>query len=73
MSIDRIVLIIVCAVALVVGALWLGGMLFVTATIHPLLAVLLLLVAALAGYILIRVITDRTNSAEDDHYDKMDH
>ena len=70
MPIDRLVLILVCALAAAGITIWLSTM--VAASIQfPVLGVAIIPVL-LVLYIVWRVIQDRLNNAEDDHYDSID-
>ena len=71
MSLDRLVLVIVCVLAalwVLMWAVWVGVM---TAAFPP--AAFIVLPALLVAYILWRVIRGRVGNAEDDHYDGMMH
>jgi len=68
MPLDRLVLIIVAVIAAAGVTIWLAG-LVMAATQIP-LAWLALIPVALAVFIGWRVISDRMNSADDDHYDR---
>ncbi len=71
MPLDKFVLILVCVIAAAGATVWLGVML--TAAIQIPFGWLVLIPAALIGYIVFRVIAERVGNAEEDHYDKMDH
>ncbi|MEM8850806.1 MAG: hypothetical protein AAGE03_12320 [Pseudomonadota bacterium] len=69
MPLDRFVLIIVIVLVAAGATIWLGA-LVATAVAIP-LGWLAILPAAIAAFILWRVVADRVTSAEDDHYDRM--
>lgn len=71
MKLDKLVLIAVCILAASGITLWLA-MLLLTAVQVP-YGWLALLPAAFAGYVAYRVIAERLRSAEDDHYDRIEH
>ncbi len=71
MPLDRLVLIIVAVIAAAGATVWLASL--VAASIQvPLLGWFLVLPVLLILYIGWRVIADRLNSAEDDHYDRIE-
>lgn len=73
MPLDRLALIVFCVVTFAAGGLWLASLVVVSSAMHPALAVLPLTVAAIAAYFVIRVVGERVNNPDEDHYDKMEH
>lgn len=71
MPLDKLVLILIAVVAAAAITVWLGAMLMVAVDVSP-LAWFIFLPAALVGYIIWRVVAERINSTEDDHYDGID-
>ena len=71
MKLDKLVLITVCVCAAAGVTLWLAALLIAAAQVP--FAWLALGPAVFAGYIVYRVIAERLNSAEDDHYDCIEH
>ncbi|QYX55666.1 hypothetical protein K1T73_11260 [Roseovarius sp. SCSIO 43702] len=71
MPLDRIVLIIVCVTAAAGATVWLATLLI--AAIELPFGWVVLIPAALVGYVVFRVIAERVGNAEEDHYDNMDH
>lgn len=70
MPLDRLVLIIVIVLAAAGLTVWVGA--WLAASFVTPLAWLVAVPFLLAAYILIRVISDRVSSSEDDHYDRME-
>lgn len=70
MPLDRLVLILVIVIAAAGATIWLGA--WLAATMLTPFAWLIALPAGAAAYILIRIISDRLSSPEDDHYDRME-
>ena len=71
MPLDRLVLIIVCVFGACAVTFWLAGL--ALATLQIPYAWLVWLPVAVVGYVVWRVVMERVMSAEDDHYDKMNH
>lgn len=70
MPLDRLVLIIVIVLAAAFATIWLAA--FVATTFTVPFAWIAIIPLALVAYIGWRVIADRLNNSEDDHYDRMD-
>lgn len=71
MPLDRIVLIVVCVIAAAGATVWLG--VFLSATLSlPFPGLLLLLPVGLVVWLVWRVIAERLNNREDDHYDRIE-
>lgn len=70
MALDKFVLIVVVVLASVGVTFWLLSVL--AAMMHMGLGAILLIPAAIAGYVAWRVIEERLKNAEDDHYDKIE-
>lgn len=73
MSLDRLALILFCIVAFGGVGFWLASFILVSATLHPLLAVLPMGIAAIGAYFVIGVVRERVSNPEEDHYDRMEH
>ncbi len=71
MPLDKLVLIIVCVLGAAAATVWVGTL--ITASFSLPFGWLTLIPAALVGYVVFRVISERVGNAEDDHYDKMEH
>ena len=71
MPLDRIVLIIVCVVVAAGATIWLGVFLSAAVTL-PFPAFLVVLPVGLVVWLLWRVIAERLNNREDDHYDQIE-
>ncbi|MBL4768000.1 MAG: hypothetical protein JKY94_09845 [Rhodobacteraceae bacterium] len=71
MPIDKLILILVCVIGAAGVTVWLSTFILLTVEIPHLW--IGLIPVTLAGYVLWRVISERVNSAEDTHYDEMDH
>ncbi|MEM7642975.1 MAG: hypothetical protein AAF366_10640 [Pseudomonadota bacterium] len=69
MPLDRFVLIIVVVVIAAGATIWLGAIAAAAAALP--LGWLAIVPAAIAAYVLWRVVSDRVTSSEDDHYDRM--
>ncbi|MEM7488172.1 MAG: hypothetical protein AAF390_03505 [Pseudomonadota bacterium] len=70
MPLDRFVLILVVVVLAAGATIWLGAIV-ATAFAVP-LGWIALVPAAIAAFVLWRVVADRVTSREDDHYDRME-
>jgi len=71
MPLDKFVLILVCVVAAAGLTVWLGTI--VAATMQaPIIGWLVFIPALLIGYVVWRVIQDRLQNKEDDHYDRIE-
>ncbi|MEI4194635.1 hypothetical protein [Roseovarius sp. E0-M6] len=71
MPLDKLVLIIVCVMAAAAATVWVGTL--IAASFSLPFGWLVLIPAALVGYVVFRIIAERVGNAEDDHYDKMEH
>jgi len=71
MPLDRLVLIAGCVIGGFAVTLWLGTL--VLAAVSVPYAWLALIPAGFAAYVIYRVIAERVQSADDDHYDRMEH
>ncbi|QIE44686.1 hypothetical protein G5B38_03615 [Pseudohalocynthiibacter aestuariivivens] len=70
MPLDKFVLILVCVVAAAGATVWIAVLL--AAAVELPFGWLGLIPAALVGYVVFRVISERVGNTEDDHYDNMD-
>ncbi|MBT8410983.1 MAG: hypothetical protein KJP02_04200 [Octadecabacter sp.] len=73
MPLERLALILFCVVTFAGVGLWLASLVVVSSAMHPLLAILPLTAAAFAAYFVIRIVAERVNNPDEDHYDKMEH
>lgn len=73
MSLDRLALILFCIVTFGGIAIWLVSLILVTASLNPLLSIVPIAAAALGAYVLISLVSERTENPDEDHYDKMEH
>ncbi|WP_226780634.1 hypothetical protein [Oceaniglobus trochenteri] len=71
MPLDRLVLILICVAVAAGVTVWLGVFLAAMVTL-PFPAMLLLVPVALVAWVLWRVIAERLNNREDDHYDQIE-
>ena len=71
MPLDKFVLILVCVIAAAGATVWLAAL--VQAALDAPFGWFGLLPAALAAYLVYRVVAERVGNAEEDHYDRMDH
>ncbi|MFT4961211.1 MAG: hypothetical protein ACI92Z_002299 [Paracoccaceae bacterium] len=71
MPIDKFVLILISVIAAAGVTIWISS--FIVVAVEIPYAWIGLIPVMLAGYVLWRVISERVNSAEDTHYDEMDH
>ena len=70
MPLDKLVLIIVIVLAAAGATVWLAGL--IAAAINFPFGWLVVIPAALIGYVVFRVIAERVGNAEEDHYDNME-
>ncbi len=70
MPLDKFVLIIVCVMVAAGVTVWLGALLFASLEVPG--VGIVLIPAALIGYVVWRVIAERVGNAQEDHYDGMD-
>lgn len=71
MPLDRFVLILVIAMAAAGITVWVGTLVAATVAV-PGFGLLLTIPAALLAFIVWRVVAQRLNNSEDDHYDRID-
>lgn len=72
MPLDKLVLILVSVIAAAGATLYFASLLVVGFDINPKLALALFVPLALVAYICVRVIAERVNNKEDDHYDTIE-
>ncbi len=72
MPLDRLVFIIVCVIAATMATVYVGLALVASTQLNPVLGLGVLSLVALCAYIAWRVITERLNNKEDDHYDRFE-
>ncbi|MEM9343784.1 MAG: hypothetical protein AAGA87_12130 [Pseudomonadota bacterium] len=72
MPLDKLVLILVIVVAAAGASIWIGTIIAAALAISPGVAITFLIPLAGATYIAWRIIGDRINSSEDDHYDRIE-
>ncbi|WP_208354137.1 hypothetical protein [Pseudaestuariivita rosea] len=71
MKLDKLVLIIGCVIAGIIGTGWLMTLLFASFQ-TPLIGVFILPVVGLVSYIGWRIVSDRLGNPEEDHYDSIE-
>ncbi|WP_296427301.1 hypothetical protein [Yoonia sp.] len=71
MPLDKLVLILVCVIAAAGVTIWLAMTLAVTSQLPTFAGAAVLSVAALCAYVAWRVISERVNNKDDDHYDSF--
>jgi membrane protein implicated in regulation of membrane protease activity len=71
MPLDKLVLILISVIAAAGVTVWVGTMIAATLQM-PAIGWIAFLPAILIGYVLWRVISDRLNNREDDHYDHIE-
>jgi hypothetical protein len=72
MPLDRLVLILVVVIAAAGLTVWLGTVLAVSFSLHPLAALVPAGPVVLGLYVLWRVVAGRLGDREDDHYDRIE-
>ena len=72
MPLDRLVLIIVCVIAAALATVYVGVALLSATRMPTPLGLAVLSVIALCAYVLWRVISERLNNKDDDHYDRFE-
>lgn len=72
MPLEKLVLILAIVIGAAAATIWGATALFASFAVSPTLGIPVLGVIALAVFILFRVVSERLNNAEDDHYDGME-
>ena len=72
MPLDRIMLILVCVAGAIMFGAWTTGALFVAQSVHPALTLTIILIVGFVVYVLWRLLAERLNNPDEDHYDNMD-
>ena len=72
MPLDRLVLIIVCVVAAAAATVWVTMALIASVQLPPFAGLAVLSMVALCAYVAWRIISDRLNNKDDDHYDRFE-
>lgn len=72
MPLDKFVLIIVCVIAAAGATVWVGAALVASTQFPPAGGLAMLSLIALCAYVVWRVISERLNNKDDDHYDTFD-
>ncbi|WP_439156225.1 hypothetical protein [Yoonia sp.] len=72
MPLDKLVLIIVSVVAAAAATVWLATALIASTQFAPVAGLAVLSVVALCAYVAWRVISERINNKDDDHYDRFE-
>ena len=72
MPLDRIMLILVCVVGAIMFGAWTFGALFAAQSVHPALTLAIILIVGFVVYVLWRLLAERLNNPDEDHYDNMD-
>lgn len=71
MPLEKLVLIIVCVIAAAAATVWVGAALLASTQLPPPVGLAVLSVIALCAYVAWRVISERINNKDDDHYDSF--
>lgn len=72
MPLDRLVLIIVGVIAAAGATIWIATLLVASTQLGGLFGLMLILPFALIAYVVVRIISERVNNREDDHYDGIE-
>ncbi len=72
MPLDRLILILVVVIAAAGVTVWGMAALFASFSLNPIAGIAVASVLALGAYIMIRVVSERMNNTDDDHYDNME-
>lgn len=72
MSLDRIMLIVVCVIGAIGLSTWTFGAFFAAREVHPAIGVLIFAFVAFVFYFIWRLLAERLNNPDEDHYDNMD-
>lgn len=72
MPLDRLVLIIVCVIGAAAATVWAATALIASTQLAPVAGLGVLSIVALCAYIAWRVISERVNNKDDDHYDRFE-
>ena len=72
MPLDRLVLIIVCVVTAAAATVWVATALLASTQLPPMAGLAVLSIVALCAYVAWRVISERLNNKDDDHYDRFE-
>lgn len=72
MPLERLVLILVLVIGAAAVTVWGATALFAAFSVSPMVGAAVLSVVALAAYIVFRVVSERLNNSDDDHYDSME-
>lgn len=72
MPLDKLVLIVVIVIAAAGATVWIGTLLAASLAISPAVALSFLIPVGGVAYVAWRVIGDRINNSEDDHYDRIE-
>lgn len=72
MPLDRLILIIVCVIAAAAATVWAAAALLASTILSPVAGLGVISVIALCAYVAWRVISDRVNNKDDDHYDRFE-
>lgn len=70
MPLGKFVLVLVCVLFAALLTVWVGALLVASAQL-PWLGLAVLIPVGLIAYVVVRVITDRLRSSEDDRYDRV--
>ncbi len=72
MPLEKLVLILVVVAAAAGATIWIGAALMTGFSINPMVGIGVLSILTLAAYLVFRVVSERLNSPDDDHYDNME-
>lgn len=72
MPLDRLILILVVVIAAAAVTVWGGVALLAGFAVNPIIGIGILSILALGAYIVFRVVSERLNNPDEDHYDNME-
>lgn len=72
MPLDRLVLIIVCVIAAAMVTVYAGLAIVASVQMPPVIGLSIISIIALCAYVAWRVIAERLNNKDDDHYDRFE-
>lgn len=72
MPLDRLILILVVVIAAAAVTIWGGVALLAGLAVNPMIGIGILSILTLGAYIVFRVVSERLNNPDEDHYDNME-
>ena len=69
---DRLILILVVVIAAAALTVWGGAGLLAGFAVNPMISIGILSIRALGAYLVFRVVSERLNNLDEDHYDNME-